>query len=302
MLDTEKACTRINQQADGGEVAMNHFIEKEWLMEHLEDKNIRIADCRYNLGSSEEGYEAYVKNHIPGAVYFHLSKDLSGPVAAHGGRHPLPAIENLKETFALAGISEETTVIAYDGGEGSYAARLWWLLNYLGHEKVYILNGGYKAWKESDYPTNDTIPSFPKAEFNVRLNEGIFASQDEVRTIVEAQDKEVVIIDSRENKRYLGIEEPIDKKCGHIPGAINKVWTEGFESGRIKSSEEQENRFKEIDKDKQLIVYCGSGVTATPNFIALKMAGFNKVKLYAGSFSDWISYEENEVETGEVRK
>jgi thiosulfate/3-mercaptopyruvate sulfurtransferase len=277
---------------------MNHFIEKEWLLEHLEDKNIRIADCRYNLGASEEGYNSYVKDHIPGAVYFHLSKDLSGPVAAHGGRHPLPAIDDLKETFSLAGISEETTVIAYDGGEGSYAARLWWLLNYLGHEKVFILNGGYKVWKNADYPTNETIPTYLKTEFKIHLNDDILASQEEVKTIVESKNTDTVIIDSRENKRYLGIEEPIDKKAGHIPGAINKVWTEGFENGRIKSFEEQSKRFQEINKDKQVIVYCGSGVTATPNFIALKMAGYDKVKLYAGSFSDWISYEGNEVSTG----
>ncbi|MED3553560.1 sulfurtransferase [Cytobacillus praedii] len=277
---------------------MNHFVEKEWLLEHLEDKNIRIADCRYNLGASEEGYNSYVKDHIPGAVYFHLSKDLSGPVSAHGGRHPLPAIDDLQETFSLAGISEETTVIAYDGGEGSYAARLWWLLNYLGHEKVYILNGGYKGWKNIGYPTNETIPTYLKTEFKVHLNDDIFVSQEEVKTIVESKNADTVIIDSRENKRYLGIEEPIDKKAGHIPGAINKVWTEGFENGRIKSVEEQRKRFQEINKDKQLIVYCGSGVTATPNFIALKMAGYDKVKLYAGSFSDWISYEGNEVSTG----
>ncbi|TCJ05428.1 sulfurtransferase [Cytobacillus praedii] len=277
---------------------MNHFVEKEWLLEHLEDKNIRIADCRYNLGASEEGYNSYVKDHIPGAVYFHLSKDLSGPVSAHGGRHPLPAIDDLQETFSLAGISEETTVIAYDGGEGSYAARLWWLLNYLGHEKVYILNGGYKGWKNIGYPTNETIPTYLKTEFKVHLNDDIFVSQEEVKTIVESKNADTVIIDSRENKRYLGIEEPIDKKAGHIPGAINKVWTEGFENGRIKSIEEQRKRFQEINRDKQVIVYCGSGVTATPNFIALKMAGYDKVKLYAGSFSDWISYEGNEVSTG----
>ncbi|WP_313800547.1 sulfurtransferase [Cytobacillus sp.] len=278
---------------------MNPFIEKEWLLEHLDDKNIRIADCRYNLGVSEEGYDSYVMDHIPGAVYFHLSKDLSGPIAAHGGRHPLPVIEDLEETFSLAGISEETTVIAYDGGESSYAARLWWLLHYLGHEKVYILNGGYKAWKDAGFQTNDTIPTYKKTAFKVRLNNEIIASQEEVRKAVKAKNQETVIIDSRENKRYLGIEEPIDKKCGHIPGAINKFWMEGFEDGRIKSIDEQEKRFKEIDKEKQVIVYCGSGVTATPNFIALKMAGYNNVKLYAGSFSDWISYEENEVETGE---
>ncbi|QED48368.1 sulfurtransferase [Cytobacillus dafuensis] len=278
---------------------MNLIVEKEWLKERLENENVRIVDCRYNLSSSGEGYELYLKDHIPGAIYFHLGKDLSGPVSLHGGRHPLPDVQKFKETIQNAGISNDTTVIAYDGGEGSYSARLWWLLNYVGHEKVYVLNGGYRAWYDAGLTLNKEVPEYPKTEFDIKLNEEIFASYNDVKKIVEAKCQETVIIDSRENKRYLGLEEPIDKKAGHIPGAINKVWTKGFENGSFKSGEDQAKRFSDINKDTQIIVYCGSGVTATPNFMALKSAGYKNVKLYAGSFSDWISYEENKVETGE---
>ena len=278
---------------------MSFTVEREWLKSRLSNDEIRIVDCRFNLGSPEEGTELYGKDHIPGAVYFHLNRDLSGQVEAHGGRHPLPDMDKFKQTLQNAGINNETTVIAYDGGEGSYAARLWWLLKYAGHENVYVLNGGYKAWTEAGYPINDEVPEYPKAEFELKQDKDIFASYDEVKKAVDTKDQEIVIIDSRDRKRYLGLEEPIDKRAGHIPGAINKVWTEGYENGSFKTGDEQEKRFSDIEKNKQIIVYCGSGVTATPNFMALKAAGYKKVKLYAGSFSDWISYDENEVETGE---
>lgn len=278
---------------------MSFVVEKEWLKSRLNQAEIRIIDCRYNLKSSDEGFDLYVKDHIPGALYFHLGKDLSGPVSIHGGRHPLPDMNSFKETLQNAGISNETTVIAYDGGEGSYAARLWWLLKYAGHESVYVLNGGYKAWTEASYPVDHAIPEFPKAEFEINLNKEIFASYEEVKNVVDERNPDAVLMDSREKKRYLGLEELIDKKAGHIPGAINKVWMEVYENGFFKTEEEQAKRFADIEKDKQIIVYCGSGITATPNFMALKAAGFNHVKLYAGSFSDWISYDDNEIETGE---
>ncbi|MFO1444685.1 sulfurtransferase [Bacillus sp. Bva_UNVM-123] len=278
---------------------MNLVVDIQWLHDHLKDENIRIVDCRYNLGDSEEGNSLYLQDHIPGAVYFHLSKDLASPVSTHGGRHPLPELEQFKQTLQSAGIHKDTIVIAYDGGEGSYATRLWWLLNYVGHEKTFVLNGGYKAWKEACYPVNSEVPTYEVTEFELKKNEAIFASIEDVKKIVLDKNNKTILIDSRDKNRYLGIEEAIDKKAGHIPGAMNKVWTEGYENGYFKTSEQQEKRFTDIDKNKEIIVYCGSGVTATPNFMALKSAGYQRIKLYAGSFSDWISYDENEIETGE---
>jgi len=278
---------------------MNFVITKEWLQEHLNDVNIRVVDCRFNLSDADEGIQLYLQDHIPGAVYFHLNKDLSKSVSDHGGRHPLPDNEQFKQTLEQAGIDNRTIVIAYDGGEGLFASRLWWMLNYVGHEKVFVLDGGYKGWEEAGYQIDRDVPTYEKAQFEIKVNHQIIASYEEVKELVEKRNEKTILIDSRDKNRFLGIEEPIDHRAGHIPGAINKAWMESYENGLFKSSDKQEKRFAELDKSNSLIIYCGSGVSATPNFMALKSAGYSNVKLYAGSFSDWISYEENEVETGE---
>ncbi|MDQ0272061.1 sulfurtransferase [Cytobacillus purgationiresistens] len=277
---------------------MKNLVDADWLFEHLTDENVRIADCRFNLAASEEGKTLYLKGHIPGSIYFHLEKNLSGPVSEHGGRHPLPDADRLAEALENAGINNDTTIIAYDGGENSFASRFWWLLKFLGHDKVYVLDGGYQDWTAKGYPIDSALPSYSAATYKVRINEGIMASHDEVKKISLNEDSRAVLIDSREEKRYLGIIEPIDKKAGHIPGAVNKVWTESLSEGKFKTAEALANRFSEFDKDRPLIVYCGSGVTASPNFLALKEAGYKNVKLYPGSFSDWISYDENPIGTG----
>ncbi|MDF2788252.1 MAG: sulfurtransferase [Neobacillus sp.] len=275
---------------------MNNIIDKEWLLKNLNDPHVRIVDCSFSLADSNKGRQEYEKNHIPGASYFDLEKDLSGEVSEHGGRHPLPNIEKFIDKLELAGIDVNTTVISYDQGEGAFAARFWWLLQYLGHEKVYVLDGGFKGWNEGNYPVTSDVPTFNKATFKPKMNHDLLASMEEVRTVSGGQDSKTILIDSREERRYLGLEEPIDKKAGRIPGAINKPWFEGLNSGYYKQAEDQIHRFTDINPENEIIVYCGSGVTAAPNYLALKAAGFQKVKLYLGSFSDWISYQENEIE------
>lgn len=276
---------------------MKTVVEASWLKEHLQDSCVRVVDCRFYLGKPEEGRKEYLMDHIPGAVYFHLEEDLSAPVTLHGGRHPLPSVNELKAKLEKAGIDSNTTVVAYDQGDGAFAARLYWLLQYIGHEKVAVLNGGYRTWKDASYPVDNDVPTFSRGSLQVSLNREIIASYEEVKQIVLAGNGEPVLIDSREPKRYKGIIEPIDKKAGHIPGAVNKDWADGLENGRYKSVSDQEKRFAEFGKSQPIIVYCGSGVTAAPNYIALKEAGYKNVRLYVGSFSDWISYDENEVET-----
>lgn len=276
---------------------MYTFISKEEVLNHLNNEQVRIVDCRFQLGKPEVGQTQYEKSHIPGAVYFHLEKDLSGVKKEHGGRHPLPEIKDFQKTLESVGISNETTVIAYDGGDEAFAARLWWLMKYVGHEKVQILDGGFDKWEEANYPVDEHVPSYTLSNFKVHIQENILATVEDVRDAILHRDS--TLIDSREQKRYLGIEEPIDKKAGHIPTAINKAWMHGFENGFFKSPSDQEKRFNELKKDQPIIVYCGSGITATPNYIALQQAGFKNIKLYAGSFSDWVSYDEHEVEIGE---
>ncbi|MGG3469581.1 sulfurtransferase [Neobacillus pocheonensis] len=277
-------------------IVLKFIVDKEWLLKNVNESNVRIIDCRFSLADVNKGKMEYVSGHLPGAVYFDLEKDLSSPVQEHGGRHPLPDVYEFVKKLETAGITEDKIIVAYDNGEGAYAARFWWLLRYLGHEKVYVLDGGYKQWVDANYPTTTDVPSFEEEQFHIHLKPEIAADIHEVKEIAAGKFANGVLIDSREEKRFLGIEEPIDKKAGHIPGAINKPWMEGLNSGTYKSMEDQQKRFSDIDTNKQIIVYCGSGVTATPNFLALKEAGFKHVKLYVGSFSDWISYEENKIE------
>lgn len=277
---------------------MNFTVNKEWLVEHLNNQQVKIVDCRFELGNPDKGVKLYQESHIPGAFYFDLEKQLSAPVSKHGGRHPLPDTACFKLEIEKAGIDNTKTVVAYDDGEGQFASRFWWLLTYMGHENVYVLNEGFKGWRAADYPTTKEAPKFESAKFKVNLQKEMLASYDEVKEIVADKKESPVLIDSRDKARYFGEIEPIDKVPGHIPGAIHKFWAESLEQGSFKNKEEQKKRFADLDQKEPIIVYCGSGVTAAPNYIALKMAGFQNVKLYAGSYSDWVSYDENPVAKG----
>ncbi|MBA9027750.1 MULTISPECIES: sulfurtransferase [Bacillaceae] len=276
---------------------MSYLIEPNELLKTLQNEEVRIVDCRFNLGDPSCGKDLYDQEHIAGAVYFHLEEDLSGKVGNHGGRHPLPNLAEFKQKLEEVGVSNNTRVVAYDGGEGAFASRFVWLLSYLGHKHVQILNGGYYAWKQAGGKVDKEIPHYNRQTFHVCIDPTILATYDEVKEYVILQPKDVTLLDSREERRYLGIEEPIDHVAGHIPFARNKMWNEGIKDGSFISAEKQRERFAELSNSQKVIVYCGSGVTAAPNFIALKEAGFDQVKLYVGSFSDWISYEENEVVT-----
>ncbi|MEH7109114.1 sulfurtransferase [Bacillus sp. JJ1764] len=275
---------------------LKYILDREWLLDHLHDRQVRIVDCRFTLTDPEKGRQDYLTGHLPGASYFDLEKDLSSPVGLHGGRHPLPNLDQLVKKLEQSGINEDSTVVVYDNGEEAFAGRFWWMLQYLGHEKVYVLNGGFKQWVLADLPVTTDIPLHEPAHFKYQVKPGILAQYSEVQDVVSGAKSDVVLIDSREEKRYLGLEEPIDKKAGHIPSAINKPWMEGLEDGYYKPAGEQHERFSELSSDQQIIVYCGSGVTATPNYLALKEAGFKNVKLYVGSFSDWISYDGNKID------
>ncbi|WP_281890871.1 sulfurtransferase [Paenibacillus sp. YYML68] len=273
------------------------IVSREWLFEHGTDEHVIVMDCRYVLGSPDAGRSAYAVEHIPNAVFIDMEHDLSGPKGAHGGRHPLPDIQELAGKLGRLGVGPDAHVIAYDDQGGAMAARLWWLLVYMGHDRVSILDGGYTAWKEAGYPVTDDTPIVHPVEFAANVRSDMLVTVDDVKQRLERRD--VVLIDSREARRYEGIEETIDKKAGHIPGAINRFWKEGLnERGLWRTPDEQKQRFAELGEAQEVIVYCGSGITACPNVLALKQAGIEQVKLYAGSWSDWISYEDNPVATG----
>jgi thiosulfate/3-mercaptopyruvate sulfurtransferase len=277
---------------------MKNIVSLQELFDSLDKPDVVVVDCRFVMGRPNAGREQYEASHIPGAVYLDLEQDLSGPVDEHGGRHPLPDIVDLTMALSRVGIGNDSRVIAYDDQGGAMASRLWWLLNYLGHKEAAVLDEGFTAWVKAGYSVTSEVEALQPAKFLAVVEHSILMEMDELRERLE--DESLTLIDSREAPRYRGEVEPLDRVAGHIPGAMNRFWKDGLtENGSWKDAEAQAERFADLDKDGEIVVYCGSGVTATPNVIALQEAGFTKVRLYAGSWSDWISYSENPVATGE---
>lgn len=272
------------------------LVSATWLHEHLEHPRIAIADCRFALMQPELGQQQYQEGHIPGAYYLDLNRDLSSPVGKHGGRHPLPDPARLAEKLAAMGIHSEspegpTLVIAYDDSRMAFASRLWWLLRYLGHKQVAVLDGGFAAWKSAGYPISSTTPAAKTGRFipNIQLHQAIDIEQVKARKDRPA----VSLVDSREPERYRGEKEPIDPISGHIPGAVNYPWQAvTTDQGYARSLEEQRDRWAALANSEEIIVYCGSGVTACVNLLSLELAGIPDAKLYPGSWSDWCSYQE----------
>jgi len=280
---------------------MTSIISKQWLLARMYETDLVIVDCRFIMGQPEAGRMAYEEEHIPGAVYFDLEKDLSSRLTEHGGRHPLPDMENFRRTLERVGINNDTRVIAYDDQGGAMASRLWWLLQYIGHSSTFIMNEGFSNWKQSGYPLTDKQPIRIPQSFTPHIQHDMVISMEEVKA--STLEHATLIIDSREHNRYLGLEEPIDPVAGHIPSAINRFWKDMKSAkGDWKSSVELQEHFKEIPKEQEIIVYCGSGVTACPNILGLVESGYTRVKLYAGSWSDWISYEGNPIAIGDEQK
>ncbi len=268
------------------------FVSVQWLESHLNDPDYIIVDCRYNLFDHELGAREYHENHIPGAFFLHMEKDLTARVQEHGGRHPIPKPDSFRQSMNSIGLTPEKTVIAYDN-DGSGAARLWWLLNYYGHDGVRILNGGYPLWVESGLPVTRDIPQRKEGNFVPVVNGQILSGVRDLKKLERGS----IIVDSRTRERYLGEVEPIDFKAGHIPGAINIPYTKAIkEKALFKDRKELQEIFR--DAGDFPVVYCGSGITSCVSFVALKSIGKDP-KLYAGSWSDWISYEENGVATGD---
>lgn len=275
---------------------MTYIITPSELIKKLEKDETVVIDVRSDLNNPDSGYESYVKGHIPGAYFLHLEKDLSGKVEKHGGNHPLPNIDELAKKLGEIGIDHDTHVVIYDAENDMFAARAWWLLYYLGHKKVFLLEGGYKAWSEAGYEVVMDIPARKAKKFIPQLRPEVIANIEDVKR----RDNKSVLIDSRARERYLGKTEPLYKKAGHIPGAKNYFYKDILnDEGDWKKPEALKEHFVKLKDADEIIVSCGSGISACPNFIALKMAGYKNVKLYPGSFSDWISYEDNPVETKE---
>lgn len=278
---------------------MKHLISAEQLINRLNNKqnNTKIIDVRFKLDDEDAGRKLYLKSHIPGAVYLDLNKDLSGRAEKHGGAHPLPDFPTFIQKLGNIGIDDETTVVIYDEGNDMFAARLWWLLEAIGHKKVYILEGGFKRWVEDDNEVTPELPALTPKTYTAHFQDEKIVGMETVREKVAAGTK---LIDSRTEDRYLGDFEPLYSKAGHIPGAKNYSWKAVLsDEGEWLKGESLKKHFAAFDQEEEIIVSCGSGVSACVNILALQAAGYKNIKLYPGSFSDWISYDENEIELGE---
>ena len=265
----------------------NTLIQAHTLNGRLSDPDWVIVDCQYDLADKNAGYESYLEGHIPGAVYAGLHKDLSGsqPVT-DCGRHPVPSTEELEEKFSAMGIENRSQVVVYDRSGGAYAARLWWLLHYAGHERAAVLDGGLDAWMRAGYELDAKQPQSIAGNFKAVINTGRLVRLHEVPTIAR-------LIDSRAPERYSGETEPLDRVGGHIPGALNRYWKDNLdEQGKFLPPDSLRPALGGIYEDAQpedVTFYCGSGVTACHNLLAAVHAGYPLPRLYAGSWSEWCS-------------
>jgi thiosulfate/3-mercaptopyruvate sulfurtransferase len=270
-------------------------VSADWLAEHLSDPQVIVVDCRFSLMEPAVGQQQYEVSHIPGAFYLDLNQDLSSPVGQHGGRHPLPDPQQFVEKMTAIGVRSAepgqtpTLVVAYDDSRFAYAARLWWLLRYLGHDQVAVLDGGFQAWKTAGYPTTAAKPQAIPGHFVPHLRSDWVVDAAAVNHLKD--NATVTVVDSREGERYRGEREPIDPIAGHIPGAVNYPWQEVTDTdGFIRPLSAQQQRWQSLQNASTVLVYCGSGVTACVNLLSLAIAEVSNSKLYAGSWSDWCSH------------
>lgn len=249
-------------------------------------RNKIIFDCRFRLDNEHYGLEQYRLGHVPGAYYLHLNRDLSSPVQSHGGRHPLPDLEQFAQILRNAGVNQHSSIVLYDDSRFAFAARAWWLMKHIGLTDIQLLDGGFKAWVEMGGALDRREPARKAGNVKVKLAGDDTVTYEQLKTSPD----DFTLIDSREKKRYLGEEEPIDPVAGHIPGALNYFWQETTDDqGFLKDKEFHKQRWESLASKNNLVVYCGSGVTACVNLLSLEIAGV-EAKLYPGSWSDWCSY------------
>ncbi len=263
-------------------------------LDNLEAPNLLIVDCRFALDQPDKGRQDYQRGHIPGAIYADLNKDLSAPVIpGESGRHPLPEAAAWQATLEKWGMTPDTHVIAYDDAGCVYAARLWWMLKWIGHNQVTVMDGGWSAWIEAGYPVSDEIPEPETSQYPVKTDDSMVITAKELQSRLHTPD--LVMLDARSEQRYRGEVEPIDPVAGHIPGALCHPFTTNLDgSGRFKPVEKLRQGLtstlpRNLSEQACIVCYCGSGATACNNILAATLAGLPMPKLYAGSWSEWIT-------------
>lgn len=289
--------TDAPERALGTLACMSQLIDADTLIARLDDPDLRVIDARFELTEPEAGRAAYAEGHVPGAVYFDLDQDLSSPVREHGGRHPLPDMRRFATILEERGIGDQHDIVVYDQSGTMYAARAWWLLRYAGHDAVRFLDGGMEAYRAAGGPMTKTVPEHPRARFTLRLREGMVVDVSNV--MAHLDDRERLVVDARAPERFRGEIEPLDPKAGHVPGARNVHYLDTLGSRGFLPATELRRIFSLAEGKREIVTYCGSGVSGAHLVLAMEEAGFPGAKLYAGSWSDWSSYDDLPVETGD---
>ena len=270
------------------------IIDVPTLQANLTQPDWLIIDCRFSLADTAAGERAYAEAHIPGAVYAHLDRDMSSAPVTDSGRHPLPAPDVINSALQRLGVNPDSQVILYDDAGGMVAGRLWWMLGYMGHEAAAVLSGGWQGWLAAGGATRRGVESRPAGTFQGTPDPGRLIQIDDVP---QAE----LLIDSRATPRYLGEMEHLDPIAGHIPGALNFHFENNLDNNYFRPTEQLRAQFTALlgDADPaETVFYCGSGVSACVNLIALKQAGFGDAKLYVGSWSEWSRAGDRPIATG----
>ncbi len=266
------------------------LVDVETLKAHLDDPNWLVVDVRHQLSDTGYGERVYAQSHIPGAVFLHCDRDLSGPMNGRNGRHPLPDPQKLAARLGEVGIGPQTQVVVYDDAQGMIAGRLWWLLRWLGHDAVALLDGGLQAWQAAGGMMTEVQPTLEPADFTLTLRDA-WVTADYVMERLETP--HMHLIDARGPDRFRGENETIDPVGGHIPGAINRFFKDNLlADGRFKPAAELRAEWLAIlagAEPDQVIHQCGSGVSACLNLLAMELAGLPDSRLYAGSWSEWCA-------------
>ena len=267
---------------------MSLLVSVEELAAHPE---WRIFDCRHDLKNTDYGRQAYARGHIPGALFLHLDEDLSGATTGGNGRHPLPAIEDFARRMSECGVDASTQVVAYDNEGGIFAARLWWLLRWLGHERVAVLDGGLAGWKRGKRALEEQVPVVASRRFVPGPQD---LAVDAGRVLADLGSQRMLILDARSAERFRGENETLDPVGGHIPGAVNRFYFDNLDDDGcfFKPPAELRAEFTALLGTwpaTQVVQQCGSGVTACHNLLAMELAGLPGSKLYPGSWSEWCA-------------
>jgi thiosulfate/3-mercaptopyruvate sulfurtransferase len=267
------------------------LVSADELARHLDDADWIVCDCRHDLADYEAGRRAYAGAHIPGARFLHLDEDLSGPKTGVNGRHPLPHPATLALRLGALGIDNSKQIVAYDASGGPYAARLWWMLRWLGHAYAAVLDGGWQAWTEGGHPVARDVPLPRPTTYTPRPRADLAVDAGYVQA--HLGDARVAVVDARSADRFHGENETLDPVGGHIPGATNRFFKSNLDpAGRFKEAVALKSEFDALlaGRDPRAVVHqCGSGVTACHNLLAMEHAALAGSRLFPGSWSEWVS-------------